>query len=1071
MNEGSYNNVVRSGSPFSPMTPSTPNTYKTNVNRTKTRKWVEAKVQNYDGDDWGNEYEDEYGEPEQEPPATSRIAALRQNSHSQQRNLSQSPATVESSNASGSSTIQSPSSPPSLHIQTGVNPGARPVESGSFAQGSGSASSRFPPRKSSMSQEASDSDAGAAISGSRLESASSDRFSTSQRAGFPGEGRNRPTNAPHIVRPADLYRRVGEEKEKERRSIEPGRPSTDSVYGRNDGAASPLDATRPSIEQRRRTSIESHEGSDTSRNPMQTMPPVEERKSEYGMERLLDQGLEDERRLSTSPKLPDLARVSGFGDDFFSTPGGSGAMGRPSLSPVHDQESDAAGAKLGLSNGPHEGRREPTEPSEGKLPPSTLEGPKLEPNPNILMPPLESDPHKKNKDPTDTSQRNVPLRPQLPGTWVTETISIGSDVTPTGNFDGLGSVSLGRSTNPDASPISGKHAEPADIEPTTTIRHLPSPENDSEAAAIIKDAHESGDNSFNNPTGKHDSTVASKVIAAGPGFHPTPQSLPPLKTADPLAPSGIASKNDQTASNLDDMAPLSSNYQGSPSRSSFAQSSGRNPTLGFPLTAPLNPRRSIIAPEELSMPVTQERKSTMSTVHTASPEKESDKLREEIIKSLSASPAAATPDAGAILGSGRGVPDPVPGSLTRESTYLSGVYDDYLTPPAEEKSLQETGQLLKESMTATNGSDDIEKTSAPVLQRENSFPDIAPLSPRRSPEQQNARLPKRYSWEKASEKITPIPTEVVTSTSELPHDLDSVNKGANIVSPSTELNVVAASPGSLEVQPERPGVMSHQISQVSSLAPGDLSRIESPSPVSFTVDKNTEGLTAGTTNTSTRSSFAEEKEKVLIQSSPTTPPNEQHPALAKSVSSTHTSSPTIQQQAPAAVQPAPQGKIMAFRDILNIASIEQRIDRFDETKAQFYSMDSGLSNWITHMQSQLEQSVPGGQLASPTGAQQQPPTQQPYYQQYLSASSTNPAGPPPPGRSPTAGNQQIYTPTGQPPTMSSSFGSSGGTQVGAKSKELLHAANKFGNKGVKSGMKLFNKGKNKLRGTGDKVFF
>ena len=36
--------------------------FKTNVNRAKTKKWVEAKKTNYDGDDWGDydEY-DEYG--------------------------------------------------------------------------------------------------------------------------------------------------------------------------------------------------------------------------------------------------------------------------------------------------------------------------------------------------------------------------------------------------------------------------------------------------------------------------------------------------------------------------------------------------------------------------------------------------------------------------------------------------------------------------------------------------------------------------------------------------------------------------------------------------------------------------------------------------------------------------------------------------------------------------------------------------------------------------------------------------------------------------------------------------
>ncbi|KAF4119903.1 hypothetical protein GMORB2_3591 [Geosmithia morbida] len=48
-------------------------TYQVNVNRTKTRKWVEAKVQNYDGDDWGSPESDE-DEPESPPPAATAQA-------------------------------------------------------------------------------------------------------------------------------------------------------------------------------------------------------------------------------------------------------------------------------------------------------------------------------------------------------------------------------------------------------------------------------------------------------------------------------------------------------------------------------------------------------------------------------------------------------------------------------------------------------------------------------------------------------------------------------------------------------------------------------------------------------------------------------------------------------------------------------------------------------------------------------------------------------------------------------------------------------------------------------------
>ncbi|KAI1372431.1 hypothetical protein F4677DRAFT_262575 [Hypoxylon crocopeplum] len=1088
MNDGSYNNVIRSNSPFSSGTPSTPNAYKANVNRTKTRKWVEAKTQNYDGDDWGNEYEDEYEEAEPEPepePAPSRVAALRHPSTNplpQSRTFSQPPTTVSPSNASGLSGVRSPSSPPSLHIQTGVNPRARPTES------SGQGPSRFPPRKSSMGQQdAPDfSNVGAPRSGSRPGSSSSAQPWTNQRAASPPSVVGNPTNPSHFVRPADIYRRMEEEREKERRSMESSRPSIDSAYARRDGASSPANPVRSSTEQRRRTSLESHDGSDTSRGLKQTLAPVEERKSEYGMDRLIanapsgasgdaaksDQGRVDPPRLSASPKLPDLTRMSGFGDDLFSTSGDSSTLARPSLPPTSEgQQTDVADAKPGPLPGPDDKRRDTTGPSEEKHPPSALEGPKLEPNPKILMPPLDNDLEPKKEDPVETFQQPALPRPQLPGTWVSETVSGGlGRPTPTEKVDGFGPASLGSIVNTDVSPMSTRHAEPADLEPTTTVRQLPSPDNDSDATERNKTPRESGADGFNSPTGKHDDTVASKVVAAGPGHHPTPRSLPPLKTDNSVVPSGIAQKNSQEAARptrANDMAPLSSTYKNSPSQSSSTQQSAATTGPNFTPTAPLNPHRAVVAPADLTTPIIKGRKSTMSTVDTASPEKESDKLREEIIKSLSASPAT-TPDASVILGPSSF--DPALGGLTRESTYLSGVYDDYLAP-AEDKSLQETGQILKQGPNIVrHGTDETETATIPSLQKDNAFPEIAPLSPHRSPVQETAHRPRRFSWEHGPEKAIPNPVEAKPPASVLSYGPSPGIQGKPDPAQVTESEVTATSSGALQVQVDKPSSISHQVSQASSRAP-DLSAtaLEPPSPLSTMADKSPKTEAAAAPDTS-RLSFAEEKEKVLIQSSSNRSSTDQHPALTTPSEPIPTPSPVIQQ--PTTIQSTPRAKIMAFRDILNIASIEHRIQKFDETRTQFYSMESGLSNWIAYIKSQPDYGTvavsggqPGGTLAqgqtSPSGVQ--PPTQQPYYQQYLNAS--NPGAPPaPPGRTSTGNLQQVFT--GQP---MSSFGSS--NQVGVKSKELLQAAGAFGNKGMKSGMKLFNKGKNKLRGSGDRAFF
>ena len=59
-----------------------PTSFKTNVNRAKTKRWVEAKSYTYDGDDWGDADEyDEYGGYD-EPPAPSKPTGLRQQGQS-----------------------------------------------------------------------------------------------------------------------------------------------------------------------------------------------------------------------------------------------------------------------------------------------------------------------------------------------------------------------------------------------------------------------------------------------------------------------------------------------------------------------------------------------------------------------------------------------------------------------------------------------------------------------------------------------------------------------------------------------------------------------------------------------------------------------------------------------------------------------------------------------------------------------------------------------------------------------------------------------------------------------------
>ncbi|KAI8960238.1 hypothetical protein F5Y11DRAFT_273112 [Daldinia sp. FL1419] len=989
MNEGSYNNVVRSNSSFSPMTPSTPSAYKANVNRTKTRKWVEAKVQNYDGDDWGNEYEDEYGEPEPEPEPepVSRVAALRQQVNSQQSRTFPQPSAGVSNSSSrpGPFGARNPSGPPSLHIQTGSNSGSHPIDTSAPPSDRGSLSSRLAFRDTGGNREGTPvSDITAPGSGSQPGSISGTQLWTQRAAS--------PTKSSNLVGSSDLYTRIDENKKQDSRVMEPGGLMVESAYGQNSGF-------------------------------------VSER------ERI------NQRRLSASPKLPDLARMSGFGDDLFSNPGNYSSRAHSSLSTITDgQQTDGVGDKNASS---------------------ALVGPKLEPNPPIIMPPLEAGSESTRNDSVNASRQSAVSRPQLPGTWVSETISVGSENSmPAERVEGSGLAS-GGIANANVPPMNMRHAEPADLEPTTAVRQLPSKYSDLDATLENK-ATQMSEGGFDCVAGKHDDAVASKVIAAGPGYHPTPQSLPPLKT-DPHPASPNTSSDGRESSKVTDMG-LPASHRDSPPQPSSAQQSA-TASSSFTPTAPLNPRRSIIAPTELATPTGQERKSTISTVDTASPEKESDKLREEIMKSLSANRGNA-PDAGAILGSSNAAFDATQDGPSRESTYLSGVYDDYLSP-VEDKSLQETGLLLKQgSKPVDYGSYETEPEPEPEPEQDvrkgNSFPDIAPLSPRRSPEQGIRRPQKRFSWENKLDGGNVSSTGVIPSIPIDPSDSTKSNQVGLESSPPTGLGSNATSPNALQVKTESRTTISHQVSDVSSRAPGDpsLAGLDSPSPVSLVMENGPRTQSSALENS--RLSFADEKEKVLIQSSSNTSSADQHPALASPMEPTPEPIPSF--QTTSATQPSSQPKIMAFRDILNIASIEQRIQKFDDTRAQFYSMDSGLSNWIMYVQSQPEHGAAStASVEGRTSPGFQSPSQQPYSQQHLNSGGTD--APVQRGRAASNNLQHMFTGQGM-----SNLGSSG-AQVGTKSKELLQAAGAFGNKGMKSGMKLFNKGKNKLRGTGEKGFF
>lgn len=1172
MDEGTYGNIYQRGRNASPLTPNIPSSsaYQTNLNRTKTRKWVEAKVQSYDGDDWGNDYDDDEPEEAQVPQPPIPQAGAR---------VFSQPTAASGYSMGDTSTPRSPSGPPALQIQTqqpmsanapttdfvsdpstlssaserGLGerlvspqsasshaypsrPEYRPVVTSPTSQDRGGSPAapdpRFPPRKSSITQHDFP-DLSEGSRNSRPASSSSARPWMEQRSNSPGQstGTGTPTSKPlPFVRPADIYRRMEEEKEKERRSMDSGRPSMDSI----DSAG----GMRSSTEQRRRTSLDRDDGSDPSRTLRPTLAPVAERRSEYGLDRLVgnasksDQEVatmvkdpspatgttapvsqpesgplrqeeeeSDEQRHATSPRLPDLARMSGFGDDLFSshTPATHGAASTSTNGGAFEKDS-----KPQYSLEPQSFGSTPRNVSPAPSSTQTKGAGLVTPDPSSVVKPTESanfeqptavkaselanvstasSSDRSQSPPKPVQEQPRPSRPSLPGGWVSESTTFGSPgITPMERPEfqpsRLSQVQDAGEVSP-VSPISDSDEEPSDIKPTTTFENGQSTNDTPKAVAEVQAGHDASRNGFGVSTGKQDQAVTINAVSTEPTHHATPQSLPPLQTANPKSTVNLPPVIQTVAANLGEVKSAIASSRDSPSDySAGTRSRTATGASEFAPTAPLNPHHGDVKPLDFNAPSMLPRHATMSSVDTSSPN-ETDRLREDIIKSLS--PVHSPPSVGPFLAPReKDIP-----KMPRESRYLSGVYDDYLGA-SEGKSLQQTGQALKDETNVNRSRPPTSvpaQASAPLQPHQQSSqqrtpsPDAAISAPQATAAQPPL-LTRRFSWEQGPEEVTLSSVEEPT-TQALGAETSRGEGKSPVSGESTPAgqHVQPSTPApALHIDTENTGSMSHQVSQVSSRAPGGLgtAALHPPSPVSVMSTEKipAELVPSAPTNEDRRMSLAEEKVPFQASSShpvSPSPPQDDHTALSGSQPDS-SSTPTGPPQAASTFQP----KIMTWREILSYPSSDLRVQKFDEAREQFYSMESGLSNWIMNIQNQPEHAMaPRSELvadnmqaqSSPTGTQQS--TQQPYYQQYLNASNSNlAASPPNPGRA-SAGNLLSM---GHPPQQpSSGFGHSG-NQVGAKSKEFLHAAGVFGNKATKSGMKLFNKGKNKLRNTGDKVF-
>ena len=192
-----------------------------------------------------------------------------------------------------------------------------------------------PPRKSSLSQQAPPQGSyfgqGPVVQSTAEAPQLSSIDIVRERAGSNG-GKPLP-----FIRPADIYRRMQEEKEKERQSQDSSRPSIDAINsGQTSFAQESLESDDSKRGLRSEKSLDDSEETDSARRPKPNLVTVTERRSEYGIDESVSldsrdvaarqsyesdkkpriaEGPTKDRNLG-SPVLPDVARMSGFGESF-----------------------------------------------------------------------------------------------------------------------------------------------------------------------------------------------------------------------------------------------------------------------------------------------------------------------------------------------------------------------------------------------------------------------------------------------------------------------------------------------------------------------------------------------------------------------------------------------------------------------------------------------------------------------------------------------------------------------------------------------------------------------------------
>ncbi|KAH6628725.1 hypothetical protein F5144DRAFT_631821 [Chaetomium tenue] len=1096
--DGTYGNVFPTSRAMSPSA-STPSgsQYKVNVSRQKTKKWANFKPQNYDGDDWGDEYDDDEPAPEPEPPLPAKPMGPRLPAGNSPTSRQFEP--VSTAPPLRAHTHQFPV-PPSGPSPTSGGPPRRitePFESSSqnlagrnppqlvpdarrgspVSRGSHQLPSQLPSRENSTGLDGiEDGLSGMRKSGSSPQPSGGPKPWTEGRSASPSSAGLASPNKPlPLIRPADVYQRMAEEREREQQSREASRPAEGTADTRP-GDPSGLEAQMyrgGAVTQSADLPEAEDNGIGRTLNYGAGLASIPERQSEYGFDGFLAsygaeastespvaQGQdaeaqksvqpvshEDIRRYSTSPQLPNLSRMSGFGDDlFFSTslfPGSglrsplSGSMQLPTSDqsiPEGDESAMAvtkapgqsataptpqgvtsSTAATDASVGADAGPSPPNEPDQDR-PVGLSHQPAAQP---ILGASQQQTPAADlaREPASSTEKQAAPLaaRPQLPGGWVSETPSATAEVAA---------------------------SSPADHSTETLDKAVGS---SSGVAAIAQPKLISSDASSRRQSEVEPAVTkkTEKERSASGSPHPaSPRDSPPLPSPSPV-PS--ITKSDMGARQA---TPEGVNRNASPAPGILAtKTSGQAPAhTEITPTAPLNTRRGTPDSNGSSQPVLSSPFPTapVQDPSSHSPVKDSDVLSEEIIKSLSPpQPGSSFADAaeGSTAAYQAAAADPM-----RESSYLGDVYGDYWST-AEDKA--EPGLLIAgKSINAENvaalpplpsglpeanptkpaaGTLDLSSPSPPSNATPAEDPNNEPKSALGK-----GGLKKQFSWEASPHgaapatdagprAVSPPETEPLVEQKALGSGVENVGRLASGVStPEAEPRPLSLAQEGEKSAEDLRAESAPEFNPAATLGStlGLDRRVQSPSSSLDSTDRQGDDK---------RLSLAEEK-IALQDSHPTLEP---HPVFAGS-----------QQARQAESQGAPSPKnILGFRNIMELPLPTDRIKHYNETRWQFSAVDTGLDEWVQAMMSKHPEHAnevlthPGVAAQAQQGGQG------------VGLSGRGPA--------------HLHIPPSLQHGLSGLGHSS--NQVGTKGKELFMAAGKAG-KG------LFSKGRNKLRGTGDKVF-